>query len=69
VDTTFEKETKRNETVLFPIRQDVNLTDNKTGWPADIKRTPNIDDFKELKDHDAYQKNLDRLLRDLKQES
>ena len=69
MDTTFEKETKWKETVLFPIRQDVNLTDNKTGWPADIKRTANIDDFKELKDHDAYQKNLDRLLRDLKQES
>jgi hypothetical protein len=69
VAITFEKETKRKETVLFHIRLDINLMNNKTGWPADIKRTRNIDDFKLWKDHDAYQKNLYRLLSDLKQES
>ena len=69
MDITFEKETKRKEIVLFHIRLDINLMNNKTGWSADIKRTRNIDDFKLSKDHDAYQKNLYRLLSDLKQES
>jgi hypothetical protein len=43
--------------------------DIKIGWPPDIKRTRHIGDFKEWKDHDAYQKSFDRLLKDLKQKS
>jgi hypothetical protein len=31
---------------------------------ADIKHTRHIGDFTRWKDHDAYQKALDRLLRD-----
>ncbi len=69
VETALENETTRKETVLFPIRLDDTVMDITTGWPADIKRARNIGDFKEWKDHDAYQKNFDRLLRDLKQES
>ena len=69
MDTTFEKETIRKETVLFHIRLDINLMNNKTGWPADIKRARHIVDFKEWKDHDAYQDNFARLLKDLKRES
>jgi hypothetical protein len=33
---------------------------------ADIKRTYHIGDFTRWKEHDAYQKALDRLLRDLR---
>ena len=69
VETAFEKEGVPNETVLFPIRLDDTVMDITTGWPADIKRTRYIGDFKEWKDHDAYQKSFERLLRDLKQES
>jgi len=67
VETAFENESTRNETVLFPIRLDDTVMNIKTGWPADIKRTRHIGDFKEWKDHDTYQKSFDRLLRDLKQ--
>ena len=37
----------------------------ETGWPADIRRSRNIGDFKKWKIHDAYQKAFERLLRDL----
>lgn len=67
METAFENESTRNETVLFPIRLDDTVMNIKTGWPADIKRTRHIGDFKEWKDHDTYQKSFDRLLRDLKQ--
>jgi hypothetical protein len=33
---------------------------------ADIRRTRHIGDFRKWKDHDSFQKSLDRLLRDLK---
>jgi hypothetical protein len=36
------------------------------GWAADIRRMRHIGDFQQWKDHDAYQKALQRLLRDLK---
>jgi hypothetical protein len=37
-------------------------------WAADIRRTRHIGDFRKWKDHDCFQKSLDRLLRDLKAE-
>jgi hypothetical protein len=37
-------------------------------WAADIRRTCHIGDFTRWKDHAAYQKAFDRLLRDLKAE-
>ena len=40
-----------------------------TGGAADIRRTRQIGDFANWKDHDAYQKAFERLLRDLKAES
>ncbi|MGD0652088.1 MAG: hypothetical protein ABSA97_13295 [Verrucomicrobiia bacterium] len=36
------------------------------GWPAHIRNTRHIGDFRHWKDHDAYQKSFARLLRDLK---
>jgi hypothetical protein len=69
VETAMENETTRKETVLFPIRLDDTVMDIKTGWPGDIQRSRHIGDFKKWKDHDAYQKSFERLLRDLKQES
>ena len=37
-------------------------------WAADIRRSRHIGDFTQWKDHDAYQKAFDRLMRDLKAE-
>jgi hypothetical protein len=69
VETAFEKERKENRTVLFPIRLDKTVMEIEGGWSAFIRNTRNIGDFARWKRHDAYQKALDRLLRDLKAES
>ncbi len=69
VETALEKERKEGCTVLFPIRLDKTVMDIEGGWPALIRNTRNIGDFTRLKRHDAYQKALERLLRDLKAEA
>jgi hypothetical protein len=68
VETAFDKETP-DHTVLFPIRLDDAVMQTDRAWAADIRRTRHIGDFANWKDHDAYQKAFERLLRDLKAES
>lgn len=69
VETAFEKERQRKTTVLFPIRLDDAAMDSQTGWAADIRRSRHIGDFTRWKDHHAYKKAFDRLLRDLRAEA
>jgi hypothetical protein len=38
----------------------------KTGWPALIRNTRHIGDFRRWKTHDVYRQAFDRLLWDLK---
>jgi hypothetical protein len=52
--------------VLFPIRIDDAVMDTTEQWAHDIRRTRHISDFTRWKEHDAYSKALDRLLRDLR---
>ena len=59
-----EKERKKN--VLFPVRVDEAVMESKTGWAGNVRRQRHIGDFTRWKDHDAYLKALERLLRDLK---
>ena len=59
-----EKEKKQN--VLFPVRVDEAVMESKTGWAGNVRRQRHIGDFTRWKDHDAYSKAFDRLLRDLK---
>lgn len=66
VETAFEKERRQSRTVLFPIRLDEAVMDTDQAWAADIRRTRNIGDFRDWKNHDSYKKAFDRLLRDLK---
>lgn len=66
VETAFEQEQKLKRRILFPIRLDDEVMKIESGWPADIKRTRHIGDFKKWKNHDAYQVAFQRLLRDLK---
>jgi TIR domain/Pentapeptide repeats (8 copies) len=66
VETAFEKEGKENRIVLFPIRIDEAVMQSEVGWAADIRRQRHIGDFRQWKDHHAYQKAFQRLLRDLK---
>ena len=66
VQAAFEKEQRQGSAVLFPVRLDDAVMDNPRAWAADIRRTRHIGDFRKWKDHDSFQKSLDRLLRDLK---
>lgn len=61
-----EKEDHLRYEVLFPIRLDDAVMQTSKAWAADVRRRWHIGDFTRWKDHDAYQKALDRLLRDLK---
>ncbi len=69
VETAFEKERESGgKLVLFPVRLDNSVMDAKSGWAAHIKRTRHIGDFRQWKDHDAYQEAFKRLMRDLEAE-
>jgi hypothetical protein len=37
-------------------------------WAANIRQARHIGDFREWKNHDAYEKSLERLIRDLRAE-
>ncbi|MEM7793194.1 MAG: toll/interleukin-1 receptor domain-containing protein [Cyanobacteria bacterium P01_C01_bin.118] len=67
VETALEKERERNnQIVLFPVRLDNAVMESGDGWTRLIKNTRNIGDFCQWKDHDAYQKTFERLVKDLK---
>src|SRR5215510_8850427 len=66
VETALPRERQQGTTILFPIQIDNTVRTLETGWPALIRNTRNIGDFRRWKTHDAYQKAFDRLLRDLK---
>ncbi|MFG6104925.1 toll/interleukin-1 receptor domain-containing protein [Leptothoe sp. EHU-05/26/07-4] len=67
VETALEKERERNnQIVLFPVRLDDAVMNSGDGWTRLIKNTRNIGDFSRWKDHDAYQRSFERLVRDLK---
>ena len=71
VETAMEREREqgRESVVLFPIKLDDAILDEKSGWAADIRRTRHIGDFRGWKNHDEYRKAFDRLLRDLRAEN
>lgn len=69
VETAFEKEREQKKTVLFPVRLDDAVSEAKTGWAADVRRSRHIGDFREWKNHDSYRKAFERLMRDLKAEA
>jgi hypothetical protein len=50
--------------VLFPVRLDDAVMTTDEAWAAQL-RARNIGDFRRWKDHDAYQKSFERVLRDL----
>ena len=65
VTTAFEEERRRGKTVLFPVRVDDTVFDTEESWAAKVRQR-HIGDFRQWKQHDAYTKAFDRLLRDLK---
>lgn len=69
VETALGKELEGKPNVLFPIRLDEAVMQNRTGWASHIRLTRHIGDFTNWKNHDDYQRAFDRLLRDLKAEA
>jgi hypothetical protein len=66
VELAFEQERQPSETlVLFPIRLDDDVMQTHTAWAGDIRRIRFIGDFRQWQDAAAYQRALQRLLRDL----
>ncbi|MDQ1611474.1 MAG: hypothetical protein QOG00_1405, partial [Pyrinomonadaceae bacterium] len=68
VESALEEEKLTGRTILFPLRLDDAVMESSKAWSALIRRTRQIADFTGWKDHDSYQKSLDRLLCDLKTE-
>ena len=66
VETALEQERQRDQLVLFPLRIDDAVMSSSDGWTRLLKNTRNIGDFTNWKDYNAYQKGLERLIRDLK---
>src|SRR6266496_1351480 len=65
VEKALNKEPEGTPNVLFPIRLDQAVLTCTTLWAEDIRHTRHIGDFERWKEHDAYQKSLQRLLRAL----
>jgi hypothetical protein len=65
VESALEEERKYRRTILFPIRIDHAVLETTRAWARKLRRERHIGDFSGWKDHDAYQKGLLRLLRDL----
>jgi hypothetical protein len=66
VTKAFAEERTRKQLVLFPIRLDDVVMETTEAWAGKLRDNRNIGDFRRWKDHDAYQKALERVLRDLK---
>jgi hypothetical protein len=66
VETKIALMRERNEgrAVLFPIRLDDAVLHSAQGWAAQVQER-HIGDFRQWKEHDAYQQAFARLLRDL----
>jgi uncharacterized protein YjbI with pentapeptide repeats len=65
VSKAFAEERDRKQLVLFPVRIDDAIMQTSEPWGRKLRDQRNIGDFREWKDHDAYQESLERLLRDL----
>jgi hypothetical protein len=66
VNKAYAEERSRKEVVLFPIRIDNTVISTGEPWAVKLRDTRNIGDFRQWKKPAEYQKNLERLLRDLK---
>ena len=66
VTRALAEERSRKTTVLFPIRVDDAVLNTDEAWARGLRIQRNIGNFCLWKDHDAYQKVLERVLRDLK---
>jgi hypothetical protein len=68
VTRALDEERQRDGVVLFPVRVDDAVFETKEAWAAQLRRSRHIGNFSAWKDYDAYQKALQRVLRDLRVE-
>jgi uncharacterized protein YjbI with pentapeptide repeats len=66
VTRTLDKEREGKQVVLLPVRIDDTVLETTKPWARLLRGQRNIGNFTCWKDHDAYQKVLEKLLRDLK---
>lgn len=69
VEAALEKEDRQQCEVLFPVHLDDAVMQTSQAWAATLRRTRHIGDFTKWTKPEAYQRALERLLRDLKTES
>ena len=65
-ETAYDKESREQKTVLFPVKIDNEVMDTDKAWAAKLIRSRHIGDFNQWQSHNAYKKAFDRLRRDLK---
>jgi uncharacterized protein YjbI with pentapeptide repeats len=63
----FKHEQHLIKEVLFPVKIDPAIDQASIQWAARLRRSRHIGNFLDWKQHDSYQKALQRLLRDLQQ--
>ena len=66
VTRALDEERTRKQVVLFPVRLDDAVMQTSEGWARLLRGQRNIGDFSRWKEHDSYQKSLERLMRDLR---
>jgi len=66
VNAALSEENKRKKPILFPIRVDTAVLDSDQAWAEYIKKTRNICNFSNWKDHDVYHQALENLLVDIR---
>ena len=69
VTKAFAEERQRGGVVLLPVRLDDAVFATKEAWALKLRDNRHIGDFRDWKNHDAYQRTLERLLRDLRVET
>jgi uncharacterized protein YjbI with pentapeptide repeats len=66
VETAFEEEQRKKNTVLFPIKLDDAVMNTDKSWAADVRRARHIGDFRRWPRAEDYNISFQRLVRDLR---
>ena len=66
VTRALDEERTRKNVVLFPVRLDDAVMQTSEAWARLLRGQRSIGDFTGWKEHDSYQKSLERLMRDLR---
>jgi hypothetical protein len=65
VTKAFAEERERKQNVLFPVRIDDAVMTTKKPWAERLREQRHVLDLRLWKDHDAYKRSFERVLRDL----